>query len=188
VVDSLTIDQALREPIRAALIIGTQLLGQIASAFLLVGAVIVVAAWFAGPARFFTEIRHAMAPFLRDQVWATFGIAAGVMVLVFIWDPIPATGTLGGVIVFLALALFGTEALRRETAREFPDAKAGEATAALRARWHSFRDRRHHSSTIAGGAQGATVADQLERLVAMHERGAITDAEYAAAKRTLLGI
>jgi hypothetical protein len=187
VASSLTASEALREPIRAALVIGTSLLGEIAGAFILVGAVIAVAAWFAGPTRIFTDIRWAIAPFLRERPLPTFAIVTGLMVLVFLWDPIPATGHLGGIIVFLALALFGTEMLRQQTAREFPDAVSGEATAAVRARWRSYREHRHPAG-IAGGAQGATVADQLEKLAAMHEKGTITSEEYAAAKRTLLGI
>jgi len=184
--NSLTPSQALREPIRAALAIGTDLLGQINGAFLLVGAVIVAAAWFAGPARPFAEARRAMAPFMREKPWWTLGIAAGLMVLVFIWNPIPATGTLGGIVVFLVLALFGTEMLRRQTLSEFPDAKSGDAAAALRD-WRSGRGPRG-PSTIAGGSHGATVADQLEKLTAMRDRGTITADEYDAAKRTLLGI
>jgi hypothetical protein len=110
------------------------------------------------------------------------------MVLVFLWNPIPATGTFGGIIVFFVLALFGTEMLRRQTVAEFPDAQHGDAAAALRARWHARRDRRHQPpAPISGGAQGATVADQLEKLAALHERGTITSEEYAAAKRTVLG-
>jgi hypothetical protein len=44
------------------------------------------------------------------------------MALIFIWQPIPATGTPVGIIVFLALACLGTVLLRRQTAEEFPDA------------------------------------------------------------------
>ena len=58
------------------------------------------------------------------------------MVLIFIWDPIP--GTPGGIIAFLALALFGIEMLRRQTEVEFPDARRGDATAALRAAGKPF--------------------------------------------------
>ncbi len=43
------------------------------------------------------------------------------MLLIFIWGPIPATHKPAGIIVFLGLALFGTEVLRRQTATEFPD-------------------------------------------------------------------
>lgn len=39
----------------------------------------------------------------------TFGIVTVVMVPIFIWGPIPAVHRLAGIIVFLALALAGTE-------------------------------------------------------------------------------
>jgi hypothetical protein len=52
----------------------------------------------------------------------TFGIVAAIMALIFIWQPIPATGKPVGIIVFLALAFLGTAVLRRQTAEEFPDA------------------------------------------------------------------
>jgi hypothetical protein len=46
------------------------------------------------------------------------------MLVIFIWQPIHATGTLGGIIVFSVLAAVGTEALRRQTAIEFPADRA----------------------------------------------------------------
>jgi hypothetical protein len=48
------------------------------------------------------------------------------MALIFIWNPIPATGKPAGIIVFLALAFLGTYLLRRQTAAEFPAATAPE--------------------------------------------------------------
>ena len=50
------------------------------------------------------------------------------MVLLFIWGPIPDVHRHAGIIVFLALALVGTEVLRRQTAAEFPDTRAGAGT------------------------------------------------------------
>jgi hypothetical protein len=50
------------------------------------------------------------------------------MLVIFIWQPIHATGTLGGIIVFSVLAAVGTEALRRQTAIEF-SADRSEAAA-----------------------------------------------------------
>ena len=44
------------------------------------------------------------------------------MVLIFIWRPIPSTGKIAGMIVYFALAMIGTEVLRRQCAEEFPDA------------------------------------------------------------------
>ena len=187
IVDAVATDASLRQPIKAAVTIGTELLGQIAGAFLLVGVAVVLSAWFAGPSRLWTPVRHALAPYMRDHALWTFGAVLGLMILIFIWNPIPATGTLGGIVVFTVLAMFGTAMLRRETAAEFPDAVAGEFAASLRARWHARQERRH-SPRIAGGSQLATVAGQLEQLADLRERGLITADDYEQAKRSLLGL
>ena len=96
------------------------MLREIAGAFVIVGIPLILAAWFAGPARLAVRGRQAIAPFLREQPGLTFAITGAIMLLIFIWHPIHATGTPAGIIVFLALAFFGTEVLRRQTAREFP--------------------------------------------------------------------
>jgi Short C-terminal domain len=188
VTNGLVSDASLRPAVHAVLVIATGLLGQIVGAFILVGLVVVVAAWFAGPARVAVVARRAVAPFLREHVGATFAIAAAVMVLIFIWDPIPATGTPGGIIVFLLLALFGTEMLRRQTAVEFPDARPGDATNAIRERLQARRDRRQRNkgSAVASTAPNAPLPDQLERLAALRDRGEITAEEYNTAKASLL--
>ena len=41
-----------------------------------------------------------------------------VLILIFIWGPIPATHRAAGIIVFSVLALGGTEVLRRQIDRE----------------------------------------------------------------------
>jgi hypothetical protein len=186
ITNGVTTDASLRPAINAAVAIGTGMLKEIAGAFVIVGAVVVVAAWFAGPAKIATAGRRAVAPFLREQEAWTFGIVAGVMVLIFIWQPIPATGTPIGILVFLALALFGTEMLRRQTAKEFPDARPGDATAAIRARMAAFRERRH--SRAAPQPPAATsLPEQLERLAGLRDNGSLTPEEYEAAKARLLG-
>jgi hypothetical protein len=102
--------------------IATSMLSEIAGAFVIVGLPLILAAWFAGPARLAVKARRAIAPFLREQPGLTFAITAAIMLVIFIWRPIPATGRPAGIIVFLALAFLGTEVLRRQTAREFPEA------------------------------------------------------------------
>ena len=59
---------------------------------------------------------------MRDHAAASYGIAVVVLALIFIWDPIPATGKPAGMLVFLLLALLGTFLLRRQTLEEFPGA------------------------------------------------------------------
>ncbi len=189
IVDSLVSDASLRPAAQATVAISTEMLATIAGAFILVGAVLVAAAWFAGPNRVAVSCRRALAPFLRDHPAATFAIAAAAMLLVFIWNPIPATGTPVGIIVFLTLALLGTETLRRQTRAEFPDARSGATAAALRARLHAARSRRagpHPRTSSADGSSDQPVVDQLERLAALRDARSITGEEYETAKRHLL--
>ncbi len=122
VTNSLVKVEANRPAAEAVMSIATSMLSEIAGAFVIIGVPLIAAAWFAGPARIAVRARRAIAPFLRDQPAWTFGIVAFVMLLIFIWGPIPATHKPAGIIVFLALALFGTEVLRRQTATEFPQA------------------------------------------------------------------
>ncbi len=120
VTNSLVKTEAVKSAAHAVLSIGTSMLSELAGALVVVGATLIAAAWFAGPARLATSGRQAIAPFLRERPEWTYGIVAGIMLLIFIWEPIAATGKPAGIIVFLALALLGTYVLRRQTAEEFP--------------------------------------------------------------------
>lgn len=122
VVNSIVHNEAQRPAARATIGIGTQILAEIAIAFILVGIVAVLAGWFAGPARYAVAGRRRIAPFLRQEPGWTYAIVLSLMVLLIIWQPIHALGTPVGIVVFLCLALLGTEALRRQTAVEFPEA------------------------------------------------------------------
>ncbi|HUO69730.1 MAG TPA: SHOCT domain-containing protein [Solirubrobacteraceae bacterium] len=188
IVNSIVSDASVRPAANAVLAIGTQMITEIAGAFIFVGIILVLAGWFAGPARLATAGRRVLAPYLRDQPAWVYATTTTVMVLVFIWNPIPATGKPAGIIVFLLLALLGTELLRRQTAVEFPDAQAGEATASIRARWQGARERRSsrrgHDDTAA--TTPMSLPQQLEQLENMRDRGAITQEEYDSAKASLL--
>ncbi len=120
---SLVKTESVKPAAEAVLSIATSRLSEIAGAFIFVAIVLMAAAWFAGPAKLAVRARHAIAPFLRHQPGWTYGIVTGIMALIFIWDPIPATGKAAGIIVFLALAYLGTYVLRRQTEAEFPDAR-----------------------------------------------------------------
>ncbi len=127
VTSSLVQDASQRPAVSAAVLIGTGMLAEIAEAFVFVGVVVVLAAWFAGPSRFAFAGRRVLAPALRHYPAACFGVVALIMILIFIWQPIPATGTPAGMIVFFVLAMVGTELLRRQTDAEFPRALADPA-------------------------------------------------------------
>lgn len=183
--NSLVKDASLRPAATAVVSIATGMLGTIAGAFVLVGAIFVAAAWFAGPAPAAAAARRALAPYLRERPHRAFAITGGVMVLIFLWQPIPATGTPAGIIVFMLLALIGTEVLRRQTATEFPDAEMDDTRAMLRARRHSLRVPRR-VETMPPARPQASLPDQLERLAALRAEGALTAEEFDRAKAVLL--
>ena len=184
---ALTHDASLKPTVRAVFSISTGMITEIAGACILIGFALVAAAWFAGPSRFARPMRETIAPFLRERPVETYGIVLALVVLVFIIDPIPATGKPDGMLVFLALAMVGTYLLREQTEQEFPEAQAGTATARIRARVSAIRDSRERSKTASGsGASAMTMPDQLRQLAELRDHGAITPEEYQAAKAQLL--
>src|SRR3984885_1092276 len=169
VVTGLTDDASLQVTIRHVYNIATAILNDVASGVIFIGVLLVAAAWFAGPARPAYATRHAISPFLREQAVATYGIVLGILVLLFIWNPIPATGKPLGILVFTLLALLGTYILIGQTAREFPDAPSGAATQAIRARMASMRSRRHEpGNPHAPNAPSTT--EQLSQLADLRDR------------------
>ena len=182
---SLTSDAGLQVTIKRVYVIASSILADVSGAVIVGGLALVVAAWFAGPGRVPRASRHAIAPFLRERPGASYAITLAVMALIFIWNPLPATGKPGGIIVFTLLALLGTYVLIRQTAQEFPEAHSGAATEAIQARWRSARERRRQPGVVAS-APPATAAEQLQRLVELRDHGELTSAEYQSAKDQLL--
>lgn len=122
VVDSLATTEAVKPAAEAAWSIGTSVLSDIAWSTVLIGIPVILAGVLAGPTQGATTLRRLMAPYLRDRPDITFGALGLLLLLLFAWGPIVATKTLIGIAIIIVLAVFGTEMLRRETAREFPDA------------------------------------------------------------------
>jgi Short C-terminal domain len=94
------------------------------------------------------------------------------------------------VIGFAVLGALGIHLLRRQTAQEFPDVQPGEGMAMLRGAWASMRGRGsamvHHEGHAQGNGAQNERFDALERLTDLHERGALTDDEFAAEKKLVL--
>ena len=92
-------------------------------------------------------------------------------------------------LLFTILAFVGAHVLRNQIAEEFPDAVPVSWRASMSEAAHSLgqKVRRARAATAPAPAGGPSTADELERLVALRDRGAITDQEFAAAKRELLG-
>ena len=147
VASALTKDAMLRTTISDVVAISTEILSTVAGAVIFTSLLLVAAAWIAGPARYARVVREALAPFLRLRPVASYAITLGLLVLLFIWDPIPATGTPAGIITFTVLGLFGTFLLRRQTEREFPDARPGATAARLREMRRGRSERKSRPAT-----------------------------------------
>ncbi len=188
VVDSLVASQSVRPAAHDAWFIGTSLLFDIAVALIAYGIVIVLAAWLAGSTRAAVVVRRALAPELRERPTQVYIGVGFVFLLLLIWGPTEAFRQVTTIIGMIVLIVVGVQALRRQTAVEFPDAQLGDASHHLRA-WVGARRHRRHQPSGVGHGNGLGDADrmtQLERAAALHERGVLTDAEFAAQKATIM--
>jgi hypothetical protein len=191
--------------------IGTDLLNDIATASIVYGAVMVIAAWLAGPTRWATSVRRVITPYLREPAIA-YGVLAVVVALLVWWAPTPAwrNGIMLAILVGLLIA--GVEVLRRQVIREFPDATRAEAIQRRRERFQRLSvagkdrasalktwtaDRASAASETVGSATREAIKSrsgspedarivQLERLGKLRESGVLDAEEFAAEKRRIL--
>ncbi len=120
---ALTPDASMQATISVVTKLATTLLTQIAEGVVAIGVALAAAAWFAGPSRWATSARRWLAPHARAHRDAMYAVVAGLLLILFIWQPFPAAGKPIGMLVFALLAAAGTEILRRQLLREFPDAQ-----------------------------------------------------------------
>lgn len=251
VVDALARTEAVRPAAEAVWSISTSMLADIAKATIFVGVPIVLAGMLAGPTKAAAGIRRSLAPSLRDRPAVVFGVVGILLAILFAWGPIEATRAWWGILIIIALSFFGAQMLRRQTALEFPNARAGqtpdmrhglavavgtlsEMSSQARAEIRDARARRRERQTAQGAQPGAPpsqgapppgdggpggarggpqggppssalggtlaephpattpplpardLADQLRTLASLHSSGALTDEEFAAAKKRLL--
>jgi uncharacterized membrane protein len=181
VVDDLVKSDAVRPAVDNAWEILTALLADGGWTVLGLGIIAIVAVWLSGPSASATATRRWLAPFLVRPELA-FGAAALLFLLLILWGPTVQTRRLHLVVAAAILLAIGVEILRRQTAREFPDA----ATADLGASARSTLDRMRRSPAPAAPAPDPRLA-ALEQLQRLHDQGALTDEEFAAEKARLLG-
>src|SRR5215211_64242 len=197
IVDALAKTEAVRPAVESVWRIGTSLLVEVATAAIIYGVVAVLAAWLAGPTRAAVASRRGLAPYLRQPAWAYGALTVIVLLLVW-WGPVPAARRLIPGLILLALLIAGVAALRRQTAREYPDAQIAELGPALRARAAALRSGRQPAQVAGLSGNGADAPAPvavgpeemqlagLERLADLHDRGALSDDEFSTQKRQLL--
>ena len=103
--------------------IGTALLSETAWAAVINGILIMIAVLLAGPSRWARRLRELAAPYMHDRPGMLWAAVATIFLLLVWWGPTPAFRTAWTLILITALFIVGTEALRRQTVREFPDAR-----------------------------------------------------------------
>jgi hypothetical protein len=106
--------------------IATSLLVEITQSVIGVGVLLLIGAWLAGTTRPAIAFRRAAAPYLRERAGLTYGVVVAIFLLLVIWAPIRAFTQPLSLLLLLAATLIGTEALRRVTEREYPDAPMPE--------------------------------------------------------------
>lgn len=190
IVDSLAATASIKPAAEATWDIATSLLVTVAVSAIAFGILAVVGAWLAGETGPAVALRREAAPYLRDRQVAAYGVAAAIWLALIAWAPIAAFRKPFGILLFAVLFALGTEMLRRQTLREFPEEEGGRLG-------HRMRELLRPSSgphpAKAGPADGdaaavgrATPLDQLERLSALRREGALTDAEFEAQKQAIL--
>jgi hypothetical protein len=215
VVDSLATTDAVRPAVQATWQIATELLVSVATAAIIYGIVAVLAAWLAGPTSWAAGLRRALSPYLREPTYAWGGFAI-VVLLLLVWAPTQALRQPLTALILIVLLAFGFEVLRRQAAREFPESERRiglDLRAALgRVGSNGVRGGGGEGSggvavAASGDASAATTVasptveaptvpvaraaamdplERLEKAAALHERGVLTDDEFAAEKNAIL--
>jgi hypothetical protein len=190
VVNALTSTDSARPAAESVWRIGTSLLAEAATATIGYGVAIVFGAWLAGPTKAAVGCRRALAPYLREPVYA-WGGAAAIVLLILAWGPTAGTRHFVPALVLIVLFALGVEALRRQTAREFPGAERHELGTVIRDGFARVRSRGSHAHNghaprAQSGLESADDLVRLERLAALHDKGILTDDEFAEQKHELL--
>jgi hypothetical protein len=194
VVSSLASTPAVQPAIRETWTIATSLLRQAAYAAIFYGAVMVFGAWLAGATRPAVAVRRALAPYVRDPAIVYGALVVLLAIVILWWAPTPAMHNPVTALVLVALSAIGVEALRRQTAREFPAANREETAERFHAAVATLRRQRPEVVVQAAPAPPGNGnghdrderLEQLERLERLHESGTLDDAEFRTEKARLL--
>jgi uncharacterized membrane-anchored protein YitT (DUF2179 family) len=170
VVGSLVAEPSVKPAAEHAWSILTALLADGAWTAIGLGVVAFAGAWLAGPGPRAITLRRRLAPKLASPAWA-FGVSFALLLLVVWWGPTAQTRRVVWIFVVAALLAIGVEALRRVAAAD-PDAGVAGAPVPLAGMVQS----------VSGGRRLAS----LERLQALRQSGALSDAEYEREKARLL--
>jgi hypothetical protein len=209
VVDQLVVDDSARPAAEAAWSISTSLMTSIATTIVIFGVLFAIAGWLGSPTGSARATRRFAAPALRDYAPYVYAGLAIVVCVYFLSAPTQNLRSFITALIIAAFAAFGIHELRRGTATEFPDAtyddyfggaKERMAGAVKSANLGERAAKLRQEIAKPGGGEAPTAEaptaviseddarlQRLERLGALHERGVLTDEEFAAEKARVLG-
>jgi Short C-terminal domain len=210
VVGQLVEEESVKPAAEAAWSIGTSLMTSIATTVIIIGVLFGISGWLASPTGSARSTRRAIAPPLREYpayIYAGLAILVGIY---FLSAPIQNLRSFLTTLAVAGLAAFGIHELRKQTAEEFPgasygdvvgrtkdkvveavkDANLGERAAKLRLP-EMRKPNRGGSSEAPTTTMPTSTEDErlarLERLASMHDKGILTDEEFATEKQRVLG-
>jgi hypothetical protein len=193
--------------------IGTSLMTSIATTVIVVGILFLAAGWLASPTAGARGVRRFLAPALRLHSAFVYAGLAIIVCIYFLNAPTQGLRSFLTTLIIAGMAAFGIHELRKQTEEEFPEAtydevfggtrdkvvgavrdanipeRVGEQASKLR-----LPERRPRPSEHGAEAPTATMAvseedarlQRLEKLGDLHEKGILTDEEFAAEKIRLL--
>ena len=184
VTGGIVVDELAAESVRTAgdeaWSTGTDLLASIARNVMFFGVLFVLGSWLVSPAKSATGARRLLAPPLREYPAAIFTVL-GLAALIWVLAGADSARILFTRLVLAAMAGFGLVALRRRALAEHPEATMAELRDRARERLSGLRRRPRPPQPEPEDRR----LERLERLAALHERGALSDEEFAAEKNAL---
>jgi hypothetical protein len=212
VIDQLVKQESVKPAGEAAWEIGTSLMTSIATSVIIVGVLFAAAGWLASPTSPARATRRVIAPALENYVaWVYTGLAI-IVCIYFLSASTQGLRSFLTTLVIAGMAAFGIHELRRQAAEEFPDAKFSDTFGGTRdkvvgavkganigERASKLRLPEVRRPPAEGGAEAAeaptetlagsgedTRLQRLERLGSLHEKGVLSDEEFAAEKSRIL--
>lgn len=214
VVDQLVTVESAKPAGEAAWSIATSLMISIATTVIVIGVLFSLAGWLASPTGSARAVRRVIAPVLRHHVAYVYTALALLVCFYFLTGPTQGLRSLLTTLIVAGMAAFGIHELRKQTEEEFPGAeydevfgeardkvvsavkganigeRVGEQASKLRLpevrRPGAGEGDASEAPTAALSAEDARL-ERLERLASLHEKGVLTDEEFAAEKARLLG-
>jgi hypothetical protein len=211
VVDQLVTDESVKPAAEATWSIGTSLMTSIATTVIVFGVFLGIAGWLGSPTGSAQASRRFMAPALRDYIPYVYTGLAIVVCIYFLSASVQNLRSFLTTLVIAGFAAFGIHELRRQSQEEFPDAQfvdyfggakdrmvdavksANLGERASKLRLPEMRKPSGGDSDVASAAPKVPADDEdsrlgrLERLAELHEKGVLTDEEFAAEKARVLG-